>query len=90
MIRITPAQVVTAIGALAFLFVQVMVLEIRQAAMERAKSAARVAALEAQVAALSARIDGLEVRFVNLGAYVLDVPPPHRPHSSDSPPPSEL
>ena len=56
MIRLTATQLVTALAAVAFLFIQVVVLEIRSGGNARAKMQERLAHLEAKDAAQDERI----------------------------------
>ena len=72
LIRLTTTQLVTALGAVAFLFVQVMILEIREASKERAMTLARVASVEASLAALEAQVIAEDKRMRNFSTYLLE------------------
>ena len=66
-------------GALAFFFLQMMILEIREASQERSGLRERIAAVEAKTAALASRVEAL-------AGFVAT----QRPLSPATPPPPEL
>ena len=76
---ITARHVLGAAGAVAFLVIQVGVLELREGTQERRQLFERIAAAEAKTAALAVRVEAL-------AGYVAT----QRPHSSATPPPPEL
>ena len=71
----------TVAGALGFLFVQIVITEIREASTERRMLHERLAAVEAETAALEASLEALTARHATLGAFVIERLGPAGPSS---------